>query len=216
MMLHRPIRTSNLTPQAGIVSAILHHLQRNYRYDVSADAFGNWSGNSIVRQSINQPEPRFTGTIDTSKLDAKLAQQFGSDFDKATDNQISQIAEQTATNLTDTVVIPETNFADITTFANSNAGVNLALSSVAQSNQLNRRLGEQALSVRNAQALIGATQVQDTIRAPRETDPIAAADALARTSSTRSAPGPWSDGYVFPNTKYQRAKRLGYHKRCSW
>ena len=121
-------------------------------------------GNSIVRQSINQPEPRFTGTIDTSKLDAKLAQQFGSDFDAATDKQISNIVNQTATNLTDTVVLPETNFADITTFANSDAGVNLALSSVAQSNQLFGRLGEQALSVRNAQARIGATAAQNTIR----------------------------------------------------
>lgn len=142
-------------------------------------------GNSTVRQSINQPEPRFTGTIATSKLDAKLAQQFGSDFNATTDKQISNIANQTATNLTDTVELPETNFADITTFANSDAGVNLALSSVAHKNQLFGRLGEQAISVRNAQSRIGATAAQNTIRAAREIDPIAAAAALAKPTVTR-------------------------------
>jgi len=94
-------------------------------------------GNSIVRQSINQPEPRFTGTIDTSKLDAKLAQQFGSDFDKATDKQISQIANQTAENLSQTALqnLPTTNFADIDTFASSAAGLSLATNFVAGAQQ---------------------------------------------------------------------------------
>ncbi|MCW8108275.1 hypothetical protein OPS25_07185 [Alteromonas ponticola] len=73
--------------------------------NVLVDAFGNAIGNSIASSMMQRPEPRFKGSVDTSKLDAKLAKKFGSEFNAATDKQVSDIAEQKATNLSDTVTI---------------------------------------------------------------------------------------------------------------
>ncbi len=179
----------------GISKGVFNKGSWNFE-NVASDVFGNAIGNSVVRSQtstdpdtgkfspVEQFEPQRAFQEAQSQAIGQIA---SSAVNQRLNNRVNSIVEKNTIDLTKEVAksLPGTEFIDVTPLSSTAKGRGIVTRFLEQSAFVNGQLNVLDNSFAAIQDRIDSTRDLYTIREARAIDPIAAAEAIAKSTVTR-------------------------------